>query len=72
MGKYISITGGLVVILLGLIGLISWFPFFISALKATVPIVLILGGLIALVAGMSELKGASKAKQEAAPAEEKK
>jgi len=72
MGKYISITGGLVAILLGLIGLISWFPLFLIVLKAVIPVVLILGGLIAWIAGMSELKGATKTKQEPAPTEEKK
>ena len=65
MGKYISVIGGLVAIFLGLVGLIRWLPLFLSALKATVPSILILGGLIALAAGVSEIKDSAKTKEEA-------
>jgi len=64
MGKYISVIGGLAAILLGLVGLVRWLGFFVSALKATVPSILILGGLIALAAGISELKDSLKTKTE--------
>lgn len=64
MGKYISVIGGLVAILLGLIGLIKWWDLFVRALLATVPSILILGGLIALAAGISEIKDAVKPKKE--------
>ncbi|MEI8175476.1 MAG: hypothetical protein WCG78_01260 [Candidatus Omnitrophota bacterium] len=64
MGKYVSVIGGLVVILLGVMGLIRWLPNFVSVLKATVPCILILGGLIALAAGISEVKDSLKVKEE--------
>lgn len=64
MGKYISVIGGLVAIFIGLVGLIKWLPLFLAALKATVPSILILGGLIALAAGISEIKDAMKTKKE--------
>jgi len=64
MGKYISVIGGLAAILLGLIGLIRWWDLFVRALLATVPSILILGGLIALAAGVSEIKDAMKSKTE--------
>lgn len=64
MGKYISVIGGLVAILLGLIGLIKWWDLFVRALLATVPSILILGGLIAFAAGVSEIKDAMKSKTE--------
>lgn len=64
MGKYVSVVGGLVAIFLGLVGLIRWLSLFVSALKATVPSILILGGLIALAAGISEIKDALKTKKE--------
>ena len=64
MGKYISVIGGLVAILLGLIGLIIWWDLFVRALLATVPSILILGGLIAFAAGVSEIKDAMKSKTE--------
>ena len=64
MGKYVSVIGGLVAILLGLIGLIRWWVLFVKLLYATVPAILILGGLIALAAGVSEIKDAMKSKKE--------
>ncbi|MDD5449927.1 MAG: hypothetical protein PHO42_04940 [Candidatus Omnitrophica bacterium] len=64
MGKYISVIGGLVAILLGLIGLIKWWELFVRALLATVPSILILGGLVALAAGISEIKDSVKSKKE--------
>lgn len=64
MGKYISVIGGLVAILLGLIGLIKWWDLFVRALLATVPSILILGGLVALAAGISEIKDTVKPKKE--------
>lgn len=64
MGKYVSVIGGLVAILLGLIGLIRWWDLFVRALLATVPSILILGGLIAFAAGISEIKDAMKSKTE--------
>lgn len=64
MGKYISVIGGLVAIFIGLAGLLRWKLLFIHALKATVPSILILGGLIALAAGVSEIKDAMKTAKE--------
>lgn len=66
MGKYVSVVGGLVAVLLGLIGLIRWWDLFVRALLATVPSILILGGLIAFAAGVSEIKDAMKSKKEEA------
>lgn len=63
MGKYISVIGGLVAILLGLVGLIRWWALFVRALLATVPSIFILGGLIALAAGISEIKDSLKSKK---------
>jgi len=71
MGKYVSVIGGLVAILFGLIGLIRWWDLFVRALLATVPAILILGGLIALAAGVSEIKDAMKTKTEESKEEKK-
>lgn len=71
MGKYISVIGGLIAILLGLIGLISWWELFIKALLATIPAIFILGGLIALAAGISEIKDAMGSKKEEQAPEKK-
>jgi len=71
MGKFISVIGGLVAVLIGLIGLIKWWDLFVKALLATVPSILILGGLIALAAGISEIKDAAKNSKEESKEEKK-
>jgi hypothetical protein len=64
MGNMISIIGGAAAIILGIIGLIAWNSSFVTILKGTIPVFLLLGGAIALMAGMSEMKGFSKSKKE--------
>ena len=73
MGKYVTVLGGLVSIIIGIWGLISWWYSFVILLKGSVPTILILGGLAALFAGISEVKDSMQAKkEEAKPKEEKK
>lgn len=64
MGKYLSVILGLAAVLIGLVWLIKCWPLFVKALLATVPSILILGGLIALAAGISEIKDTMKTKKE--------
>ncbi|MBU3911891.1 MAG: hypothetical protein KKD90_04825 [Candidatus Omnitrophica bacterium] len=66
MGKYITVLGGLVCIILGVCGILIWKWHFIALLKGCVPPVLVLGGLAAFFAGLSEIKDASQAKKEEA------
>lgn len=56
MGKYISIIIGAIVALLGLIGLLGWWCDFVIVLKGSIPAMFIFGGVIAVIAGLSELK----------------
>jgi len=73
MGKYVTVFGGLVSIIIGIWGLISWWYSFVILLKGSVPPILILGGLAALFAGISEVKDSMQAKkEEAKPTQEKK
>ncbi len=74
MGKYITVLGGLVSIIVGIWGLINWWYSFVILLKGSVPPILVLGGLAALFAGISEIKDSAQAKKEEAKAktEEKK
>ncbi|MCX5693230.1 MAG: hypothetical protein NTX47_06080 [Candidatus Omnitrophica bacterium] len=72
MGKYITVFGGLVSIILGVWGLITWWYRFVILLKGCVPPVLVLGGLAALFAGISEIKDCSQAKKEEAKNKEEK
>ena len=51
-----ALVGGLAALVLGIIGLIIWFPLFIKALMAGVPVMLILGGALATYLGIEEIK----------------
>jgi uncharacterized membrane protein YqjE len=51
-----ALLGGLVALILGVIGIIFWWSYFIKALMAGVPIMLILGGALATYLGIEEIK----------------
>jgi len=51
-----ALGGGLVALILGIIGIIMWFGYFVKALQAGVPAMLILGGALAVYLGYEELK----------------
>ncbi|MDP2920903.1 MAG: hypothetical protein Q8O12_00845 [Candidatus Omnitrophota bacterium] len=72
MGKYITVLGGLISIILGIWGLITWWYSFVILLKGSVSPILILGGLAALFAGISEIKDSAQAKKEEAKNKEEK
>ena len=65
MGKYLSVIIGAIVALLGLLGLINWWGDFILILKGSIPVTLLFGGAIAVIAGLSELKDEAASKKEA-------
>ncbi|MFA4916814.1 MAG: hypothetical protein WC560_09105 [Syntrophales bacterium] len=50
------IIGGAISLILGLIGIMGWSHEFFIILKGTVPIVLLLGGTLALYIGYDELR----------------
>lgn len=64
MGKTLSIVVGAIVAFVGLILLIAWWYEFLFLLRGTIPAILIFGGAIALIAGISELKDTLKSKKE--------
>jgi uncharacterized membrane protein YqjE len=51
-----ALAGGLVALVLGIIGIIFWWGYFIKALMAGVPAMLILGGALATYLGIEEIK----------------
>lgn len=63
MGKTLSIAVGGLVVFVGLVLLINWWYEFLFLLKGTIPALLILGGVIALFAGLAELKDTLKDKK---------
>jgi len=60
MGRTLSIVIGGVVAFIGLVLLIAWWYEFVFILKGVIPAILIFGGVIALLAGISELKDTLK------------
>ena len=51
-----ALAGGLVALILGIIGIMVWWSFFLKALMAGIPVMLILGGALATYLGIEELK----------------
>jgi threonine/homoserine/homoserine lactone efflux protein len=68
VGNVLGIIIGVVAVVVGLILLIVWWPMFVKALMALVPILLILIGAGVLVYFISEIKSKLEMKkEEAAP-----
>ena len=71
MSNVLGIVIGVIVIVVGLILMITWWSMFLKGLMATVPILLILVGAGALIYFISEIKSKSDLKKEDTPAETK-
>ena len=71
MSNILGIIIGLIVIVVGLILLITWWPMFLKGLMATVPILFVLIGLGVLLYYISEIKSKLDLKKEDTPAETK-
>ena len=63
MGKVLGLLIGAVVAVVGLILLMAWWAEFTVILRGTIPAVLILGGVVAVIAGLSELKDTAKSEE---------
>ena len=57
-----TLAGGLVAIVLGIIGIVVWWCYFLKALMAGIPVMLILGGALAIYLGLEEMKSKKAAK----------
>ena len=51
-----ALAGGLISLILGIIGIIIWWGYFVKALMAGVPAMLILGGALATYLGIEEMR----------------
>jgi len=51
-----SLAGGIIPLILGIIGIIAWWGYFVKALMAALPIMFILGGALAAYLGIEEIK----------------
>ncbi|MCK5594692.1 hypothetical protein KAI19_00770 [bacterium] len=59
-----SLIGGIIAVVVGAMGLIKWFSLFVKGLEATIPAILVLGGIAAVAAGISSIKDDIAAKKE--------
>lgn len=59
-----AVLGGFLAIILGIIGLIFWFKYFLYLIAGSIPLILLTGGLIALFIGITEIKDTIKSKEE--------
>ncbi|MFA5338599.1 MAG: hypothetical protein WC317_00435 [Candidatus Omnitrophota bacterium] len=65
VSKYLSIIGGLIAIVLGVVGLINWWEeYIVGFLRSGLVIILLLGGLLAVFAGIGEIKDSLEEKKE--------
>jgi hypothetical protein len=64
MSKYLGIVIGVIAVVLGLNGLIAWRSDLFVILRGSVPAILILGGAIAVIAGLSEIKDEISSKRD--------
>jgi hypothetical protein len=55
-----TLIGGAIAAVIGLIGLTVWFPAFLTLLAGAIPIMLLLGGGLAIYLGFDELKDSWK------------
>jgi len=58
------LAGGIVAVILGVIGLIVWWPEFWQVVKGAIPILLVLGGLLGIYLGIEDVKAISSSKKE--------
>ena len=58
-----SVIIGGIVALLGVVGIVGWWCDFITILRGSVPVMLVFGGAIAVIAGLSEIKDEAASKK---------
>lgn len=72
MGKVLSLMGGAVAIVIGIILLIKWIPVVIKGLQFCIVGALIFGGLMAIIFGVIEIKDSIELKKMEKEEKEKK
>jgi len=51
-----ALIGGIIAVVVGLLGIIRWWSLFVKGLQAAVPFFILLVGIIAIAAGISDIK----------------
>jgi hypothetical protein len=49
------LLGGIVALIIGIVGLIGWWSEFLRVLKGIIPIILVLGGALAIYLGIEDI-----------------
>ena len=62
-----TLIGGAIAAFLGLIGIVAWFPQFLTVIAGTIPVMLLLGGALAIYLGIDELKDTWKQEENTEP-----
>jgi len=60
------ILGGIAAVILGILGLIEWWLLFLKALAALIPFILVVGGIFAIIIGISSVKERKEEEREEA------
>jgi cell division protein FtsB len=55
-----TLVGGAIAAVLGIIGITKWYPDFLTVLAGVIPVMLLLGGALAIYLGVDELKDSWK------------
>lgn len=58
----LSVILGLVFMILGLWGLLSWWADFVVVFKGSVPVLIFMGGLLAVIAGITSIRDSMQSK----------
>ncbi len=64
MGKVLGIIIGIVLVVLGVWGIVEWWAYFVKALMAAVPALLIVVGVVLVVFFVSEIRSSLQEKAE--------
>jgi hypothetical protein len=71
MGKFLGVVIGVVLVVLGLWGIVTWWSLFVRALMAAVPALMIVVGAVLVVFFVSEIRSSMRERAEMeTPAEE--
>jgi hypothetical protein len=65
------LLGGIVAVIIGVVGLIGWWVHFLAVLKGMIPIILVLGGALAIYLGIEDVKTSAPSKEEETKPESK-
>jgi F0F1-type ATP synthase assembly protein I len=58
-----ALVAGIITLLIGIVGIVRWSGLVIDFLKGSVPLMLLFGGLLAIIAGITSIKDSIEAKK---------